>query len=1031
MKKVCLVVAAFAAAGAIPALADVRMAVQLDTQPVLTPPALVFPDNTPIAISLADLLAFTGPPSGPFRLTVWVFDDGMFQGQQSVPTTRLPALTITASPADTLPEQLDILAVGPSIVGTAVTFPAMPLTFDEVLTGVVGLAFLGSVQVQSPGGDSDEFRSRVRIAGRVLGNIGRDPATSGGIRDEIHVGQVWRLEARTNSNVEPAWATGNIRANIRTSGRWVDPQPQPGDLNSIGVGVLSASYGIDGDIRTGSRPRRSGPNGFQYPNPPDLQAFNPGHVGRIAVERFVPGSSLGLVGSEITAGDVTIQLIDGVPVNARLPGSIGEIYSAGAFGTAQRPITLDAGDTIHYVRAVRRNEDTDLLELGNQSIYAAVRTGTAILAYPFSRPPDPSSGAIAGALQRLETGGDFVGSLALGNMTALSRNFFGFSDVNSADLLVRHDHSAEFLPLAHAGILVRGSVVGSLTVRGLVEYADIIASSFTQPITVGHTLKGSVIAYGDPAVTPGAGHLPGLSVGLEPLLDNPEINARQPGFVGVIREPTEMDLVNDTPEAVWFRPRRLDSGSMDGLVRAATAGPLSFSAVSNVHFTLAGPGKNRPRIEVVSGESLSIGVLHAGLVWSGRLEYQPGTRVLANDATNDFASFGSISIGCFGAASDLWFTGTPHVSIANDLRGQIRTDRLQAHQLITIGGTLASQNVIISEPGISCASQDSIRDLLPEDSPRGLSEVVDDAETVAPFGAIYIRDRLGLAGQITLEANNTTANHDTSRLAGFVRVGGYLPPEPPAPPDAVLTFAASGSSALGVLPETVLPLYQTRSAALGGGAIGVVPFAVHVVDSPAISASPTTPAPFFSTAALSDPNIGLPLNYYGPVVTTSGDPVGEILARGIGTTVPFFAPACPSAFTATASGRTVTLVGVGSFCALEYQLVTAPLTIRSVVNLGTGPLTRDTLTPQPVYFRVGCTVGGNPNPADIVSIGGDPVPDGLVTGDDFNAFIAAFGAQDLLADITGVGGPPALPDGLLTGDDFIAFINAFAQGCDD
>jgi hypothetical protein len=68
-------------------------------------------------------------------------------------------------------------------------------------------------------------------------------------------------------------------------------------------------------------------------------------------------------------------------------------------------------------------------------------------------------------------------------------------------------------------------------------------------------------------------------------------------------------------------------------------------------------------------------------------------------------------------------------------------------------------------------------------------------------------------------------------------------------------------------------------------------------------------------------------------------------------------------------------------------------------------------------------------PAAIVSIGNLPPADGLVTGDDFNTFFAAFAAGDPLADITGIGGPPALPDGLITGDDFNAFISAFAAGC--
>ncbi len=67
-------------------------------------------------------------------------------------------------------------------------------------------------------------------------------------------------------------------------------------------------------------------------------------------------------------------------------------------------------------------------------------------------------------------------------------------------------------------------------------------------------------------------------------------------------------------------------------------------------------------------------------------------------------------------------------------------------------------------------------------------------------------------------------------------------------------------------------------------------------------------------------------------------------------------------------------------------------------------------------------------PADIVAVGGVLPPDGLLTGDDFTAFINAFAAGDLLADIVAVGGTYP-PDNLLTGDDFTAFINAFASGC--
>ncbi len=84
----------------------------------------------------------------------------------------------------------------------------------------------------------------------------------------------------------------------------------------------------------------------------------------------------------------------------------------------------------------------------------------------------------------------------------------------------------------------------------------------------------------------------------------------------------------------------------------------------------------------------------------------------------------------------------------------------------------------------------------------------------------------------------------------------------------------------------------------------------------------------------------------------------------------------------------------------------------------------------PAQLDLVVNLGGMECLADVTGIGGPPaIPDGLVTGDDFNAFIAAFAADDLLADVTGIGGPPAMPDGLITGDDFNAFIGAFAAGC--
>ncbi|MCA3004772.1 MAG: hypothetical protein LW650_08755 [Planctomycetaceae bacterium] len=78
--------------------------------------------------------------------------------------------------------------------------------------------------------------------------------------------------------------------------------------------------------------------------------------------------------------------------------------------------------------------------------------------------------------------------------------------------------------------------------------------------------------------------------------------------------------------------------------------------------------------------------------------------------------------------------------------------------------------------------------------------------------------------------------------------------------------------------------------------------------------------------------------------------------------------------------------------------------------------------PGAIGVPAGCSI------ADIVAIGGTPPADGILTGDDFNAFIGAFAASDPLSDIVSIGGTPP-GDGLITGDDFIAFIGAFAAGC--
>jgi len=67
-------------------------------------------------------------------------------------------------------------------------------------------------------------------------------------------------------------------------------------------------------------------------------------------------------------------------------------------------------------------------------------------------------------------------------------------------------------------------------------------------------------------------------------------------------------------------------------------------------------------------------------------------------------------------------------------------------------------------------------------------------------------------------------------------------------------------------------------------------------------------------------------------------------------------------------------------------------------------------------------------PADLTGPGGDGVPDGSLTSDDFFFYLGLFADGDLEADLTGPGGDGE-PDGSLTSDDFFFYLGLFAAGC--
>lgn len=98
---------------------------------------------------------------------------------------------------------------------------------------------------------------------------------------------------------------------------------------------------------------------------------------------------------------------------------------------------------------------------------------------------------------------------------------------------------------------------------------------------------------------------------------------------------------------------------------------------------------------------------------------------------------------------------------------------------------------------------------------------------------------------------------------------------------------------------------------------------------------------------------------------------------------------------------------------------------------GTGVLTQNG---APVAYKAVLSRLPDPPPlaacslGDIVGGDGNPPQDGQLDGNDFVAFLNAFGAGAWLADLVGGDGNPPV-DGSVDGNDFTAFLNTFGAGC--
>ncbi len=521
-------------------------------------------------------------------------------------------------------------------------------------------------------------------------------------------------------------------------------------------------------------------------------------------------------------------------------GRIFSISSAGNIGAAAAPVNIRAANGIEEIRTA--SEDPFIggafdLVFG-KNIHANIN---AKVNYT-----PTGDYAREGAMVFLECGGDLTGSVQADNLHGLGAPG---SSLNGAP-----------------GIMVQGTVHGPITINHAVVHSNIVASDFRQPILIGRHLSGSVVAYGKPTTeNPLAGTMVSVTIGRNESLDFP---IPERGFSAVRAELINLDpAIPDLQR--WFQNYG-DFGAIDSLIRAEQSiGSVDVFRMGQRWIVGQGQ-KGRARIESPVIGSLIVGEMGAGAIWSGRLEYAAG--VVANDPANDYAQTGTATLGCVSPTADVWFMGCPLLLVTGDMMGELHVPSLASNETIRINGQLADlhsadcdcmgtapRDCVEGNAGITECGYLVTR--LSEVSPRGFpawAEETFENEGVACRAAIDVRESAGLHGQIIVDANNTGPQRPATHFKGFVRIGEGT---------GALDFDTQSTTPIA----TRIPDYAASPSTLGGGAIGLVPFARHAVgDSPAIGqnnpSDPTGPGARAVGAFFASDHSGeVAINFYGPL----------------------------------------------------------------------------------------------------------------------------------------------------------------------
>ncbi|CAG0948252.1 hypothetical protein PHYC_00014 [Phycisphaerales bacterium] len=461
-------------------------------------------------------------------------------------------------------------------------------------------------------------------------------------------------------------------------------------------------------------------------------------------------------------------------------GRIISIQTTGPIGAANDVKRIWAGNGITEIRAY--DGQTDYIDADFHADIDSGRTIGTPEANPFRE----------GACGVIQTGGDLSGSIHAGNMLPTTAG-------------------------QRAGVYVKGDVTGDITVDYIAE-CNIVAARLLGSIEIGYMFEGTMIAT---EIDDATALTPLVSIGYGASDAAYESYPTLRGFTGSAHNFSACPSINprnaaqmDTLYATGLACD--EEGVGPSIIAAPAVTDLRIANMTAFEYSpsegaLGEMYERMPTVEVASIGSLTIEFLREGAIWSGIFD-DSAVPPVDTDRSDDFASVGSVHIGCIGQGGRLWVQEFTSFAVSGSVLGEVHLPSVVAAQLVQIGDALGAAS---GPTTLRCGCVDAGFDCvdsawIPAQEPVDPSEASPRAGARLDAGEINIDG--ALAGMIVLNANAGTA--DAPNLwAGPVRV--FAAQSSPI-------VLASGSSS----PDTA-PYYKRHASELGGGAVGLVKFNVH------------------------------------------------------------------------------------------------------------------------------------------------------------------------------------------------------------